>query len=150
MHQSIPPALSHPQPPPPGYCGTFACLVSPKGSSRGWGICKFCTARGWAFANPGAIPQAFDTHAVSYQNITAQKFLLEKKQIGLSVKDGNKLKRVFDFMLVFLHCLSSQNYIAKLELSMWINVFLAICLVIEEHPFIFIKLFITYKFTVLY
>ena len=46
-----------PPPPPPGYCGTFACLVSPEGSSRGWGICKFCTAQGWAFANPGAIPK---------------------------------------------------------------------------------------------
>ena len=25
--------------------------------SRGWGICKFCAARGPAFANPGAIPE---------------------------------------------------------------------------------------------
>ena len=33
-------------------------------------------------------------HAVSYQNITTQKVLLEKKQIGSFVKDRNKLKRV--------------------------------------------------------
>ena len=33
-------------------------------------------------------------HAVYYQNITTQRVLLEKKQIGSSVKDRNKLKRV--------------------------------------------------------
>ena len=37
----------------------------------GRGICKFCTALGHS--------RAFDTHAVSYQNITTQKVLLEKK-----------------------------------------------------------------------
>ena len=31
---------------------------------------------------------------MSYQNITTQKVLLEKKQIGSFVKDRNKLKRV--------------------------------------------------------
>ena len=54
MHQSIPAAPS-PFPSPPGNCGAFAYLVSPGGG---------------ASANPGAIPGAFDTHAVSYQNIT--------------------------------------------------------------------------------
>ena len=57
----------HP-PLPPGYCGAFACLVSPGGSSRGWGICKFCTARGPGICQPQRHSQAFDTHAVSYQN----------------------------------------------------------------------------------
>ena len=38
--------------------------------------------------------RGFHTHAVSYQNITTQKVLLEKKQIGSFVKDRNKLKRV--------------------------------------------------------
>ena len=60
--------------------------------------------------------RAFDTHAVSHQDITTQKALLEKKQIDSSVKDRNKLKRVVrvDFMHAFLHCLSSNNlYIAK-------------------------------------
>ena len=74
MHQSIPPAPS-PTPPPPRYCGTFTHLVSPGGG---------------AFANPGH-SRAFDMHAVSYQNITTQKVFLEKKQIGSSVKDRNKL-----------------------------------------------------------
>ena len=79
-----------PAPPPPGYCGAFARLVSP----GGWGICKFCTARGPGICQPPGHSRAFDTHAVSYQNITTQKVLLEKKQIGSSVKDRNKLQRV--------------------------------------------------------
>ena len=35
--------------------------------------------------------RAFDMHAVSHQNITTKRVLLEKKQIGSSVKDRNKL-----------------------------------------------------------
>ena len=82
MHQSIPPAASS----PPGYCGAFARLSQ----SRGWGICKFCPARGPGICQPPGHSRAFDMHAVSYQNITTQKVLLEKKQIGSSVKDRNK------------------------------------------------------------
>ena len=62
--------------------------------SRGWGICKFCTARGPGIRQPRGHFRGFHTHAVSYQNITTQKVLLEKKQIGSFVKDRNKLKRV--------------------------------------------------------
>ena len=47
---------------------------------------------GRAFANPGAIPELLTRLTVSYQNITTQKVLLEKKkQIGSSVKDRDKL-----------------------------------------------------------
>ena len=82
MHQSIPPAPS----PTPGLLrGIF-----PPCQSRGWGICKFCTARGPGICQPPGHSRIFDTHAVSYQNITTQKVLLEKKQIGSSVKDRNK------------------------------------------------------------
>ena len=35
-------------------------------------------------------PPRFDTHAVSYQNITTRKVLLEEKQIGSFVMDRNK------------------------------------------------------------
>ena len=64
--------------------------ICPPCQSRGWGICKFCTARGPGICQPPGHSRAFDTHAVSYQNITTQKVLLEKKQIGSSVKDRNK------------------------------------------------------------
>ena len=87
MHQSIPAA---PSPPPPGYRGAFARLVSP----GGWGIYKFCTARGPGICQPRGHQRAFDTLAISYQNITTQKVLLEKKQTGSPVKDRNKLKRI--------------------------------------------------------
>ena len=51
MHESIPaaPGLS----PSPGYCGAFACLVSPGGGA----FAKFVLPGGQAFANPGAIPE---------------------------------------------------------------------------------------------
>ena len=84
MHQSIPPA---PSPPPPGQLRG----ICPPCQSRGWGICKCCTARGLGICQPPGQSRAFDTHAVSYQNITTKKVLLEEKQIGSFVKDRNKL-----------------------------------------------------------
>ena len=52
MHQSIPPAPRSP-PPPQGYCGAFAHLVSPGCGA----FANFALSGGQAFANPGAIPQ---------------------------------------------------------------------------------------------
>ena len=52
--------------PPPRLLRT----ICPPCRSRGWGICKFCVARGHS--------RAFDTHAVSCQNITTQMILLGK------------------------------------------------------------------------
>ena len=51
MHQSIPPAPS--PSPPPGYCGAFARLVSPRGGA----FANFALPGGRAFANPRAIPE---------------------------------------------------------------------------------------------
>ena len=68
--------------------------ICPPCQSRGWGICKFCTARGPGICQPRGHSRSLDTHAISYQNVTTQKVLPEKKQIGSSVKDRNKLKRV--------------------------------------------------------
>ena len=84
MHQSIPPAPSPSLPPPPYYC-----LVI----SGGGAFANFALPGRRAFANAGAIPELSNTHAVSYQNKTTQRVLLEKKQIGSSVKDRNKLYR---------------------------------------------------------
>ena len=88
MNRSIPPAPR--PPPPPGYCGAFTRLVSPGGGA----FCKFCTVRGPGTRQPRGHFPGFHTHAVSHQNITTQKVLLKKKQIGSFVKDRNKLKRV--------------------------------------------------------
>ena len=56
---------------PPGYCGAFARLVSLGGGA----FAKF------------SLPEVSNTRAVCYQNIITQ--------IGSSVKDRNKLRRVF-------------------------------------------------------
>ena len=87
MHQSIPPAPSHPPPPPQATAGHLPGLVRPGDGA----FASFTLPGGRAFANLRAIPELFDTLAVSYHNVTTQRVLLEKKQIGSSVKDGNKL-----------------------------------------------------------
>ena len=79
----------------------------PECQSRGWGICKVCTAWGPGIYQPRGHAQAFDLPAVSYQNITTQKVLLKKMQIGSSVKDRNKLKRVVKACSRFYACISS-------------------------------------------
>ena len=56
MHPSIPAELSPAQPPPPlppGYCGTFAYFVSPRGGA----FANFALPGGRAFANRGANPE---------------------------------------------------------------------------------------------
>ena len=70
MHQSIPAAPSL----PPGYYGAFARLVSPGGGA----FVNFVLPRGPGICQPRGQPRAFDTHVVSYQNITTQGILLEK------------------------------------------------------------------------
>ena len=54
-------------------------------------------------------------HAVSYQNITTRKVLLEEKQIGSSVKDRNKLKRVQKACSRFYACISSLLFRPELH-----------------------------------
>ena len=79
------------QPPPPPH-------------SRATGICQ-----------PRGHSQAFDTHGVSYHNITKQRVLLGKKHIGSSVKDRNKLKRVVKARSRFYACISSLLIKPKLH-----------------------------------
>ena len=119
MHQSIPAAPSGP--PPPGLLRG----ICPPCQSRGWGISKFCTVRWPGIYQPRGHSRVFDTHAVSYQNITTQKVLLEKKQIGSSVKDRNKLKRVVKACSRFYACISSllikQEFIPRKPVPVDVN-----------------------------
>ena len=155
MHQSIPPAPS-PLPPAPGPLQG----ICPPCQSRGWDICKFCTARGPGICQPRGHSRAFDTHAVSYQNITTQKVLLEKKkQIGSSAKDRNKLTTVVKACSRFYACISSslikpelhsENWSYRCDSTFsgyWIKFLL---ILFKDHTFIVIKLFIRYNFTALY
>ena len=73
MHQSIPPA-------PCLSPGLLRALCLPC-QSRGWGICKFYTARASGICQPKGNSRASDTHAVSYQNITTQKVLLAQVEL---------------------------------------------------------------------
>ena len=136
-----------------------SCAQNPAHPGLLRGIRKFCTARGLGICQPRDHSRAFDTHAVSYQNITIHMVLLEEKQIGSSVKDRNKLKRVIKACSRFYACISSlliktelqsQNRSYRCESTFfgyWIKFLL---ILFEEHPFIFIKLFITYNVAALY
>ena len=68
--------------------------IYPPCQSRGWGICKFCAARGPGICQPQGQPRAFDMHAVSYQNITTQRILLEKQADWLIVQGREKIEEV--------------------------------------------------------
>ena len=86
-------AQHQPPSPPPGYCGAFSRLVSPGGG---------------AFANcalPGGRScqhQASDTHAVSCQNITTQRILLEKQADWLICQRLEKIEEACKGMFSIL------------------------------------------------
>ena len=107
-------ASVRPTPPPP-HPGLLRVICLPR-HSRGGAFANFALPRGPGICQPRGHLRAFDTHAVSYKNITRQKVLLEKKQIGSPVKDRNKLKRVVKAcsrFYAYLPSLLSQNYIAE-------------------------------------
>ena len=101
------------QPPPPPGLLQGICLHC---QSRGWGICKFCAARGPGIWQPQGHSRAFDTHAVSYQNITTQRILLAKKADWLICQGQQKIEEGCKGMFLIL-CISSllvkPEYIAK-------------------------------------
>ena len=83
--------------------------IYPPCQSWGWGICKFFTARGPGICQPWGHSRAFK-HARGFlsecnyaDGFTGRK----KKQIGSSVKDRNKLKRVVKACSRFYACISS-------------------------------------------
>ena len=137
-------------------------------------ICPPCQSWGGAFANfalpgggghlptPGPFPSFW--HAVSCQNITTQKVLLGKKADWLICQGQEKIvegcKGMFRILHVCMHFfiayqarITEQNWSYRCESTFfgyWIKFLL---ILFEEHPFIFIKLFITYKshnFTTVY
>ena len=137
--------------PPWATAGYLLTLSVPE-----WGICKFCTSRA-----PGICqPLAFDTHAVSYQNITTQGILLQKQADSLICQGWEKIEEVCKGMVSILCMHFFTAYQARITkrnsgaidvnrrfLGYWIK-FLMILL--EEHPFIFIKLSIAVNFTLHY
>ena len=92
MHQSIPTA---PSPHPPGYCRAFARLVTPRGRT----FANFALPWGPGICQPWGQPRAFDTHTVSYQNITTQRILLEKQEDWLICQGREKIEEVCKGMI---------------------------------------------------
>ena len=125
MHHSIPAAPS-----PPTPRATAGHL--PAFSVPGVGHCKFWAAWGPGICQPRGYSRAFDTHAVSYRNITRQRILpkkknKKKKQISSSAQGQGVVKTV-KACSRFYACISSLLIKPKLhsetrELSTWINVF---------------------------
>ena len=97
---SVNSSCAKPKPPlpRPGYCGG----ICPPCQSRGWGISKFCAARGPGICQPRGHSRAFDTHAVSYQNITTQRILLEKKADRLICQGQEKIEEGCKSMFLIL------------------------------------------------
>ena len=83
-------------PPPPR-----ATPVSPEGGA----FFKFCAARGPGICQPRGHSQAFDTHAVSYQNITTQRILLGKKAGWLNCQGEEKIDEGCKgvFLILYMH-----------------------------------------------
>ena len=70
--------------PPPGYCGAFARLSSPRGGA----FANFALPGDRAFANPGAIPELLTRTKFPIKiSLHRGYYWKKKKQIGSSVKD---------------------------------------------------------------
>ena len=96
MHQSILATPSAPPPPPPprATVGHLPVLSVPGGG----GICKFWAAWGLGICQP----RTFDTHAVSYQNITTQGILLKKQADWFICQGQEKIEEVCNGMFSIL------------------------------------------------
>ena len=82
--------------------------ICPPCRSRGWGICKFFTARGLGICQPRGHSRAFKhTRGFLSECNYTEGFTGKKKQIGSSVRDRNKLKRVVNVCSRFYACISS-------------------------------------------
>ena len=71
-------------------------------SSSMRGICLHCQARGPGICQPRGQPRAFDPHAVSYQNMTTRRILLEKQADWLICQGWEKIEEVCKGMVSIL------------------------------------------------
>ena len=99
MHQSISTA---PSPPPGATAGRLPALSVP-----GVGHLQILHCPGPGICQPPGHSRAFDTHVVSYQNITTQKVLPEKKADWLICQGQEKIvegcKGMFRILHVCMH-----------------------------------------------
>ena len=96
-YASVNSTCTHRPHPPPGYCGAFARLVSPP---------LHCPGAGH-LPTPRPFPSFWHARAFLSEYKYTEGFTGKKKQIGSSVKDRNKLKRVVKACSRFYACISS-------------------------------------------
>ena len=155
MHQSIPPAPSPPPPPPRATAGHLPAMSVP-----GVGHLQILHCPGVGhLPTPGRTPSFWHPSGFLSEYNCTEDFTGKTSRLAHLSRTGKNWRSLqrhaLDFMHAFLHCLSSQNYLAKsvaIDVNQrffgyWIKFLL---ILFEEHPFIFIKLFITYNFTALY
>ena len=115
MHQSIPAGPS----PPRATCGHLPALSVP-----GVGNLQIlhCPGAGH-LPTPGPFPSFWHARGFLSEYNLHRRFYWKKKQIGSSVKDRNKLKRVVKacsrfYARIFLHCLSKlQSEIGAIDVN---------------------------------
>ena len=84
-------------PPSPATVGHFPAMSAP-----GWGICKFCAARGPGICQSPGQSRGIDMQAVSYQNITTQRISLGKKEDWLVCQGQEKIEEGCKDMFLIL------------------------------------------------
>ena len=132
MYASVRQFQPRPAPPPPLPPTPFQAITGhfPALQPRGWGISKFCATRGSGICQPrGQHRNFWNSRSFQSEYNYTEDFTGKTSRLAhLSGRGKNYrglLRHVFVFMHVFLHWVSSQNYIAKSEpkLSAKINVF---------------------------
>ena len=118
MYASVRQFQPRPAPPPPLPPTPFQAITghSPALQPRGWGISKFCAARGSEFANHEAPTEIFGTHVVSNANITTQRILLGKQADWIICQGarGQRIKEDCKGMFSFLCMYSFIAYQARI------------------------------------
>ena len=139
MYQPIPAAPST-IPSPRDTAGHLSALSVP-----GVGHLQVLCCSG--ICQPRGHSQAFDTHVVSYQNINTQRILLGKKADWLKgpVKASSWFYACISSLLIRPE-LHSETWSYQSESTFFGHWMKFLLILFEKHPFIFIKLFITYNF----
>ena len=118
MYASVRQFQPRPAPPPPLPPTPFQAITGhfPALQPRGWGISKFCAARGSEFANHEAPTEIFGTHVVSNANITTQRILLGKQADWIICQGarGQRIKEDCKGMFSFLCMYSFIAYQARI------------------------------------
>ena len=137
MDQSIPAAPSA----PPGYCEAFARLSVP-----GVGHLQIlCCSGAGHLPTPRPFPSFWHARSFLSEYNYTEDFTGKENRLGQRPCKGMFLILCMHFFIAYQARITWRN----LELSKWINVFghgiKCLLILFEKHPFIFIKLFITYN-----